>query len=101
MTDRAKFAPQCFPGRAFGAALRGAQFGRARECWEDLKKLLFFYVSQRAPAIALSRTVGSLFSANGLGRLPGPKIASNNADGGLQWASLEKSAKSFNSSQSR
>ena len=56
-------APQCFPGRA-SLVLGGAQFGRGRECWEDLKKLLFIYVSQRAPAIALSRTVGSLFSVN-------------------------------------
>jgi hypothetical protein len=45
----------------FGASLGGAQFGRGRECWEDLKKPLFIDVPQRAPAIALSRTVGSLF----------------------------------------
>ena len=73
----------------FGALLGGVQFGRGRECWEDLKKLLFIYVPQRAPAIALWRTVGLFFQLIDR-RWPGPKIASNNADGGLRWASLEK-----------
>jgi hypothetical protein len=57
----------------FGALLGGAQFGRGRERWEDLKKLLFIYVPQRAPAIALSRTVGPLFSVKSIGAGPAPK----------------------------
>jgi hypothetical protein len=39
----------------FSALLGDAQFRRGRGCWEDVKKLLFVYVPQRAPAIALSR----------------------------------------------
>jgi hypothetical protein len=38
----------------FSALLGDAQFRRGRGCWEDVKKLLFVYVPQRAPAIALS-----------------------------------------------
>ena len=85
----------------FGALLGGAQFGRGRECWEDLKKLLFIYVPQRAPAIALSRTVGSLFSVKSIGAGPAPKKRRTTRTEDCNGRLWKKSAKSFNSSQSR
>ena len=50
MTDRAKFRAVGFPRPSlFGALFRPPQFKRGRECREDLEKLLFVYVPQRAP----------------------------------------------------
>jgi hypothetical protein len=77
----------------FGALLGGAQFGRGRECWERPKETLFVVLlgEPRRSRSPPARTVGSLFSAKSIGAGPAPKwLEEHNADGGLQWASLEK-----------
>jgi hypothetical protein len=43
-------SPQYLPGRASLVPYwGGAEFGRGRECWEDLKKLLFVLRSSASP----------------------------------------------------